>query len=203
MVPAYVAKEPSDEWEWYYLMQHYSLPTRLLDWTESALIGLYFAVDRTAADKAPCVWMMDPASLNRAAHGPDEDVIIVPVDMESDIRYWLPSSCGRGKTPHVFPDGSRFKANSKPLAILPKRYNPRIVAQRGTFTIHGCEETPIEAVLATVGDPDPRIAKITIDPSGVSKVKRDLRMLGLSKASLFPEPQSVAEDLKAIYEIRD
>jgi hypothetical protein len=42
--PSLTSYNPRNAWEWYFLMQHYSAPTRLLDWTEDPQIALYFAL---------------------------------------------------------------------------------------------------------------------------------------------------------------
>lgn len=67
--------EPSSRVEWLEVMQHHELNTRALDWSESSVHALLFAVEMFLDDKkykeqqrdeaAPCVWVLDPAAMNR------------------------------------------------------------------------------------------------------------------------------------------
>ena len=51
-------RTPSTELEWLALGQHYGLPTRFLDWTESLLVALWFAADRGVRGKDSAVWVL-------------------------------------------------------------------------------------------------------------------------------------------------
>src|SRR5688572_8122191 len=60
----FLERIPDEEWEWLFIMQHYAVQTRLLDWSESPLVGLYFAMQepKKAADKKKdaALWCIYP-----------------------------------------------------------------------------------------------------------------------------------------------
>ncbi|MCI9382424.1 MAG: FRG domain-containing protein [Dorea sp.] len=71
----FFVKEPSSRVEWLEVMQHHGVRTRAMDWSESAIHSLMFALepffdDRKYRDEerrntVPCVWILEPGMLNK------------------------------------------------------------------------------------------------------------------------------------------
>jgi hypothetical protein len=62
-------KPPANDWEWYLLMQHYGTLTRLLDWSDGSLFGLYFALRKNDGQRDAAVWGVDSYWLYEITRG--------------------------------------------------------------------------------------------------------------------------------------
>lgn len=149
--------------QWLFLAQHMNLPTRLLDWTEGALIALYFALQEgLPREGRPTVWMLDPIKLNGRS-GAELDAnefpltwverryqVIVPGDQYSRIETKFGPSIGNDNIRRAweYPTAKEKRPGvDLPVAVHPTNIHPRLAAQKSCFTVHGKREQSI-ALLA-------------------------------------------------------
>lgn len=57
---SFITTTPKDDWEYLALARHHGLPTRYLDWTENALVAIYFAVEDNNDNQDSIVWCYRP-----------------------------------------------------------------------------------------------------------------------------------------------
>lgn len=174
----YIDTPFSNEWEWMFLMQHHRAPTRLLDWSESPLAALYFAVQDKMHLKSPgAVWCLDPVGLNQAAN------------MKFDFEFEIPSF-GRDKVLDSYlPSLVRENPSElSPVAIVGPRNTARMAAQLGAFTINHRLHKPINAI------GDGLHAWRWVIPARAKKpILKELAYLGYSALTLFPDLDRVAD----------
>lgn len=177
---------PQNDWEQMFAMQHFGMPTRLLDWSENAFVAAYFALSgkESHSHAAPChpvIWMMAPVLWNRKMPGLSEfgDSIHVLTTANEEIESYRPNT-------------TRKRAKS-PVAMFGTHNSQRIVAQRGTFVVWGADARSMETVAQEVDSDVLWKFNLTSDREALF---HDLHTLGFGETMVFPELPALATELK-------
>jgi hypothetical protein len=178
-----VREAPATIWEWIFLAQHYGLPTRLLDWTENPLIGLYFAVNDIYAGEGDPVdgvlFELDPIRLNSISAPSSPRVIMF--DEDRILSEYLPST--------------RRSRKRQPIAAVARRYFDRIVSQAGTFTVSHHEHMDIESV-----DGGSCVHRVRIPATAKPYIQDELSDMNINASTVYADLAHLAEHVKELYE---
>ena len=176
----FVRDRPQSEWEWLFLARHHSVPTRLLDWTESPLVGLYFAthsqeIDPINVEKDGSLWVLIPTKLNEEAFINSPNLPVFEDD-DNHLGNYLPSKLAKESTTKI-----------NPIAGIAARHSTRMQAQRSVFTVTHRRQVSIEEV-----GKGEHIGRYVIPSAQKDHIRRQLQVLSVDDLSVFPELDNAA-----------
>jgi hypothetical protein len=170
-------------WDRLFIMQHYGLPTRLLDWSESALISLAFSViyrEEKHNGKDAAIWCLDPIKLNRdfvKSLNPAEPIPNITDKTVRRIQIYEDA-----EIPVDFP-----------IAVYGPLNNERIVAQKGVFTLFPFKE---KFKLEDLPNVEVFLMKLLIKSDKVDFIKNQLITMGITENNVYPGLESIAKEIK-------
>ena len=203
---SYIFKKENEKslWRTYYYMQHYGVQTRLLDWTENPLIGLFFAVVENS-DSDGTLWVLDPISLNSETIG---NLINLP-----KVKVGLPIFNDEKPCKGVLFDQKNKKLDydalsykyfnlhfeedepGTPLALAPIRLDNRMEMQQSCFTvfgnkINGLHKNSFQKKV---------LSKIHITRSSKFFLKKELLQCGINFSRIFPDLDGLGKEINLEY----
>lgn len=164
----------SNDWETLFDMQHYGVPTRLLDWTETLGVAVAFAVlDHHPSYGNPALWVLDPVGLNK--YSGLKGIKDIPTgSFEYKAIYWRSD-----------PFAAKY-----PIAVAPVLQNDRMIAQGGAFTIQGLDGRGIEESCSDA------VAKVELPAQAVNGAREFLDHAGINSYSIYPDILGMARHIR-------
>jgi hypothetical protein len=198
-------------------MQHFGFPTRLLDVTINPLVALWFACDLSKSEGKSekgvvYVFFVEEnrkkyfdsyavscmSNISNLSFTEKTDLFKNFDDMKdkkaednalNHLIYYV-----KRDVPH-FDKNISIGDITAPVYVTPKLSNRRIIAQSGAFIIFGPKRTEDKEIYEHL-----RFRRIYIpDDEAKLKIRSELEILGIDRATLFPEIEKAAENITRRY----
>lgn len=168
---------------WMSLMQHYGLPTRILDWSSSPLIASYFALEKNREKKNDsCIWVLIPRRVNiNEGFGS----CVYPIDAYTVQQMLIPAFKSNVKIDTKF--------QNKIIACHSVEKNLRMYSQQSSFTVHNSEKR-----LEDICDSE-TLFKFVIPCKYKEEIYESVNILGISTSFVYPDMEHVSRDIICKY----
>lgn len=191
------ADDPKDRVQLLFYMQHHGVPTRLLDWSSNPFIALYFALSGAKRDEggeyveSAAVWILDPYRWNKHALQELKWEDCGPAFTEDTrIKSYLPT------------ETDPLRRYPWPIAISGAANTPRMMAQRGNFTIFSDDLRPMEEIYRAEGFPADSLIRIEIPAEKIDSVLQVLIAVGYTDSVAYPDLQGLAMEIRRMHGFR-
>lgn len=181
-VGEHLKQPPKEEeyMEWFALMQHHGAPTRLMEWTYSFPIAVYFAVADPSKDGV--VWAINSKSLSKSLE-----------EKKVDATNFK----------HCFVETKKTFVCPMPV----HRFNERLALQQGVFVLPGDVTKPFQKnLLDTFQDQkslNKNVRKYIIKKDISIEATKSLVRMNLTRATLFPGLDGFSKSLKEWLAFKD
>jgi len=193
----YVSPTVRGDWEILFFIQHFGIPSRLLDWTENPFVALYFALTSAvkknikgiAAYEKVVIWILDPVLWNR--------------EVLKDITYKGGILSIESKHLYAYKPRTEFDLmKDDPVCMFGTHNSARIVAQRGVFSVFGKNKRSMEDVVSTNGFGNTTLQRLTIEPDRIEPLLDSLISIGITDSVIFPDLTGLATELKRFFKFK-
>ncbi|WP_152620887.1 FRG domain-containing protein [Bradyrhizobium japonicum] len=190
-------------------MQHFELPTRLLDVSTNPLVALYFATAEYKlngkAEDGKVQALFLPEERQRYYDSDRVSCMANLANFTADEKREMAKAYRLNRTdfnkhpvvrrllwfvriekPHFEPQIDP-RHLQQPVFVKPKMSNRRIIAQSGAFLIYGARRLSNTQV-----DTDLRLSRATVPAGRKAEIRNQLERLGIHASSLFPEIDKAA-----------